>query len=50
MNNIEGMKKIIDEKKNQSAQQGVKGEKPNKKKINNRKAIKSTKRGGFFDK
>ena len=50
MNNSEEMKKIIEAKKKRSAQQGVKGEKPDQKKINQRKAMKTTKRGGFFDK
>lgn len=50
MNNLEGMKKIIEEKKKLSAQQGANGEKPNQKKIGQRKAFKTTKRGGFFDK
>jgi len=49
-NNIEGMKKIIEEKKKQSAQQGASDEKPNQKKLSHRKAFKTTKRGGFFDK
>jgi len=49
-NNIEGMKKIIEEKKKLSAQQGANAEKPNQKKVNLRKAFKTTKRGGFFDK
>lgn len=50
MNNIEGMKKIIEKKKKLSAQQGVNSEKPNQKKVSHQKAFKSTKRGGFFDK
>lgn len=50
MKNIEGMKKIIEEKKKLSAQQGVSDEKPNQRKVNKHKAFKTTKRGGFFDK
>lgn len=49
-NNIEGMKKIIEAKKKLSAQQGASDEKPNQKKVNQKKAFKTTKRGGFFDK
>lgn len=48
--NIEGMKKLIEQKKKQSAQQGMTDEKPTHKKLNNGKAFKSTKRGGVFDK
>jgi len=48
--NIEGMKKIIAEKKKQSAQQGAKDEKTNQKKVSQQKAFRNTKRGGFFDK
>ncbi|WP_331552141.1 hypothetical protein [Acetobacterium sp.] len=48
--NIEGMKKIIEEKKKLSAQQGANDEKPNQRKVNKHKAFKTTKRGGFFDK
>ncbi|MFT9497007.1 hypothetical protein [Anaerosolibacter sp.] len=49
-NNIERMKKLIEEKKKLSAQQGPSDDKPNQKMGNYRKAFKSTKRGGFFDK
>jgi hypothetical protein len=49
-NNLEGMKKIIEEKKKLSAQQGIKGDKPDQNKVSQRKAFKTTKRGGFFDK
>ncbi|WP_169314686.1 hypothetical protein [Acetobacterium woodii] len=49
-NNLEGMKKIIEEKKKLSAQQGTNGDKPNQSKVTQRKAFKTTKRGGFFDK
>jgi hypothetical protein len=49
-NNIERMKKLIEEKKKISAQQGTTDEKPNQKTGGSRKAFKSTKRGGFFDK
>lgn len=50
INNFEGMKKIIEEKKKLSAQQGINGDKPNHDKVTQRKAFKTTKRGGFFDK
>ena len=49
-NNIEAMKKIIAAKKKQGAQQGLKGDKPDQNRISQRKAFKTTKRGGFFDK
>ncbi|MBB6214666.1 hypothetical protein HNQ80_000749 [Anaerosolibacter carboniphilus] len=47
---IERMKQLIEEKKKLSAQQGSTAEKPNQKMGSYRKAFKSTKRGGFFDK
>jgi len=50
MNNIEGMKKLIEEKKKQSSQQGVNGKKPSQTKVNSRKAFRNKKSGGVFDK
>ncbi|OFV72021.1 hypothetical protein [Acetobacterium wieringae] len=49
-NNIAAMKKIIEAKKKQSAQQGNKTDKADQNRISQRKAFKTTKRGGFFDK
>jgi len=49
-NNIEGMKKLIEAKKKLSAHQGIKADKPSQNKVSHRKAFKTTKRGGFFDK
>ena len=50
INNLDGMKKIIEAKKKISAQQGIKADKPSQNKVSHRKAFKTTKRGGFFDK
>lgn len=49
-NNIEAMKKLIEEKKKISAQQGIRADKPSQSKVSDRKAFKTTKQGGFFDK
>lgn len=49
-NNIERMKKIIEEKKKISSQQGFSNEKASKKIGSYKKAFKNTKRGGAFDK
>ncbi|GMQ59877.1 hypothetical protein AN1V17_42770 [Vallitalea sediminicola] len=49
-NNIDKMKKIIEEKKKGTSQQGFKNETPNKKIGNNKKGFKNTKRGGALDK
>lgn len=49
-NNIERMKKIIEEKKKISLQQGFNNEKANKKIGSNKRAFKNTKRGGAIDK
>ncbi len=48
--NVEGMKKIIAEKKKMSAQQCLNGEKPNQKMSSQWKAFKNKKTGGVFDK
>lgn len=49
-NNLERMKKLIEEKKKISGQQGGVNEKPSQKLGNAQKAFISKKRGGFFDK
>ncbi|TCO79538.1 hypothetical protein [Marinisporobacter balticus] len=49
-NNIERMKKIIEEKKKISSQQGSTDGTANKKSGSYQKAFKNTKRGGAFDK
>ncbi len=49
-NNIERMKKLIEEKKKISSQQGVGYDTPNKKNANYNKAFKNTKRGGALNK
>jgi len=46
--NIEMMKKIIEEKKKKSAQQGS-GLRPQKNIGNAQKAVRNTKQGGLFD-
>jgi len=48
--NIERMKKIIEEKKRISSQQGSTNGAPNKKIGSSSKAFKNTKRGGALDK
>jgi hypothetical protein len=45
-NNIEGMKRLIEEKKKLSAQQCINDEKPNSQKGSKQKAFKNKKRGG----
>jgi len=47
---IEKMKKMIDEKKQKSSQQGLKTNAPNKMGSGSNKAFKSTKRGGSINK
>ena len=49
-NNMEQMKKLIDEKKKISSQQGSAEDTPNKKNANFNKAFKNTKRGGELNK
>ncbi|MBN2286898.1 MAG: hypothetical protein JXQ26_00695 [Tissierellales bacterium] len=49
-NNVEGMKKIIAEKKKMSAQQNHNSKKPSPKMANQVKAFKKNKTGGLFDK
>lgn len=48
--NIEGMKKLIEQKKKESSEQGNVNTKPGKKKVSSRKAFKISNGGGFFDK
>ncbi len=48
--NIEQMKKLIEEKKKKSSQQGYSYETPNQKNASNKKPFKSTKRGGSLNK
>ncbi len=47
---IEKMKKLIDEKKQKSSQQGLQTTAPNKMGSGSNKAFKSTKRGGSINK
>ena len=49
-NNIEQMKKLIEEKKKISSQQGYNYDTPNKKNASYKKAFKTTKRGGALNK
>ena len=48
--NIEKMRKLIEEKKKKSSQQGYNEDAKNKKAGNFQKAFKNTKRGGAIDK
>ena len=49
-NNIEQMKKLIEEKKEKSSQQGIGHDVQFKKNVNRNKAFKNTKRGGALNK
>ena len=49
-NNIEQMKKLIEEKKEKSSQQGAGHDVHFKKNVNRNKAFKNTKRGGALNK
>ncbi|TCT16267.1 hypothetical protein EDC18_102284 [Natranaerovirga pectinivora] len=48
--NIEQMKKLIEEKKMKNKDQSSSNEKPSQKIGSSHKAIKSKRKGGFFDK
>lgn len=48
--NIEGMKKLIEEKKKQSAENSGYGKQLDQNKVGQPKVIKRMKRGGLFDK
>ncbi|SHI84885.1 hypothetical protein SAMN02745975_00746 [Geosporobacter subterraneus DSM 17957] len=49
-NNIEKIKKLLEEKKKTGNKKGIAGERPNKQIGRYQKAFKNTKRGGLTDK